>query len=112
MGFGLAAVGGAALGAFPVGLLLVIPTLALGFLVGEAVAAIAGRPGGAFLALIGLFCGLSGQLLGHAVLGGVVVERAASALGLTYSTPPLTSFGLLLLVCGALIAAFRAASSR
>ena len=112
VGLAVAAAGGAGLGVFPPGPVIVIPTLLLGFLVGEAVAATAGRQGGALLAVVGLVCGSAGPLAGRALVSAVPLDQMALATQGAFSAQPQSPFGLLLLMGCALIATFRAATPR
>lgn len=92
----IGAAGGAALGVLPFSALLVLPLLLLGMLMGEVLAATAGRPGGGLLALMGLLSALSGVVVGRGSVN-------ASALG------PLE---VLLILAAAAIAGLRAGTSR
>lgn len=111
-GVTVAAVGGGVLLVIPFGALLVLPFLLLGLLTGEVIAAVAGRPGGAFLALVGLLCGLMGPLAGRVIAAALLGGSSTSGPGSAASAEGLGALGLLLITASALIAGVRAGSSR
>jgi hypothetical protein len=109
-GVAIGGIGGAVLMLMPFGALLVLPFLLLGVLTGEVIAAVAGRPGGAFIALIGLLVGLMGPLAGRAV-AAAVISGSSTTMGLSASAESLGPLGLLLVIGSALLAGVRAGSS-
>lgn len=114
LGFGVGMAGGAVLVFIPFGALLALPLLLLGVVVGEVVAATAGRPGGLALALEGFLCALFGPLAGRALMADVLGGSgpAAASGALASSADALGAFGLLLLGVGAVAGGVRAASRR
>lgn len=110
-GLSLSAGGAAVLTLVPFGALLVLPFLLLGLLTGEIVAAVAGRPGGPFIALVGLLSALLGPISGRALVASFS-GAIGGGLGLTASAEPISALGLLLIVAGGLIAGVRAGGSR
>lgn len=114
-GLATAMVAGAVLALVPGGALLLLPLLLLGLLVGEVVAATAGRPGGLILGLEGFLCALFGPLAGRALGSGLLsgaTSTAGASTAMASSADALGGFGILLLTGGALLAGVRAATSR
>jgi hypothetical protein len=104
-------VGGIVLAFFPFGAFAIVPLILSGLLVGEVVAAIAGRSYGRILPVVAFTCAVVGPLLGRAALvslslpGDAVVARAATAL-VAVGTH-VGGLELLLLIVAGVIAATR-----
>lgn len=110
-GLGMAMAGGVLLALMPTPLLVILPLILTGFLVGQVMATVArGRPPG--LAALAFFFGAGGPILGSAALlalasaGPSFSLRAREALDSTMHS--LGPFGVVLLLMAGVIAAIRA----
>ena len=111
VGLGVAMVGGVVLALLQLGALIIVPMILMGFLVGEAVGAVARRSYGQSLAIVAFLCAVIGPLLGRAVLIAPLVPAegiAAKASGaLILAGRSTGGFELLLLMVAGFIAATR-----
>jgi hypothetical protein len=110
-GLGVGMVGGVVLAFFQFGVFAIVPLILTGFLVGEAIGAVARRPYGRTLAVVAFACAVVGPLLGRAALVAPFVPaegiaaRAGAALVVVGSR--VGGLELLLLIVAGVIAATR-----
>ncbi len=108
----LCGTGSALLALFPFGAVLILPFLLLGLLTGEVIAAVAGRPGGPLIGMVGLMSGLLAPVAGRAIATSIVTGAGAAGLTLTANADFSNGLSLLLVLGSASIAGVRAATSR
>jgi hypothetical protein len=111
VGLGIGMLGGVILVIVPFGALAILPLLLTGFLVGEAISAVARRWYGPSLAVLAFVCAVVGPLLGRALLIAPLlpVEGAAAKASAALLTAGRSVGGLelLLLLIAGVIAATR-----
>jgi hypothetical protein len=111
VGLGIGMIGGVVLVVVPFGALAILPILLTGFLVGEAISAVARRWYGPGLAVLAFGCALIGPLIGRALLVAPLlpVEGAAAKASAALLTVgrSVGGFELLLLLLAGVFAATR-----
>ena len=112
IGLGIGMIGGVALAFFQFGVLALLPLLLTGFLVGEAVGAVAGRfSASSGLAGVAFVCTVVGPVLGRGALIALAAPvdglGARLATGLMLAARSMAGFELLLLLIAGVLAATR-----
>jgi hypothetical protein len=115
VGLAIGMVGGVALSFLQFGVLALLPLLLTGFLVGEAMSAVANRSSGSGLAVAAFVCTVIGPVLGRAALIGIAVPADGVGVRLVTSLMlagrSMAGFELLLLLIAGVLAATRVRGS-